>query len=115
MDSNVAMRILYSILFNKIFVKITYYSMYGVLCIVSITEEPVLKDHLMGLKSLVYQDRLCLERPHLYLMIGSITFKCKTFCQEYLVLSKMVVFHGSAFVRQVSLYNITCHIHVLVH
>ncbi len=40
--------------------------------------EPVLKDHPIGHKNVVSQDRWPL-------VTGSITLKCGTFCQEYLV------------------------------
>ncbi len=42
------------------------------------TEEPVLKDHLIGLKNVVCQDRWSL-------VTGSVILKYRSFCQKWVV------------------------------
>ncbi len=53
------------------------------------TVEPVLKDHPIDHKNVVSEDRWSV-------MTGSITLKCGTFCQEYLVFQD-----GWSFIRVV--------------
>ncbi len=63
------------------------------------TVEPVLKDHPIGLKNAVCQDRWSL-------VTGPVIVKCtsRSFCKKMCGLSKQVVSHGSGLLRQVSLY-----------
>ncbi len=59
--------------------------------------KPTVFDMLNGHKNVVSQDRWTF-------VSGLITLKCRTFCHEYLSLSKQVVCHGSVLSRKVSLY-----------
>ena len=60
------------------------------------TVEPVLKDHPIGRKNVVCQDKWSL-------VTGSVILKCRSFCQKMCGLLRQVIPHASGLSRQVSL------------
>ncbi len=61
-------------------------------CGFAYTVEPVLKDHLIGHKNVVCQDRWSL-------VTGSVILKCRSFCKKCVVFSRLVVSHGGGLSR----------------
>ncbi len=67
---------------------------------IPITAKRVLKDHPIGHKNGVCQDRWCL-------VIGSVILQYRSVCQKMCGMSRQVVSHGSGLSGKVSLYQLT--------